>query len=273
MSSEALRPPGPPGPRGARNLRLTVEYDGTAYAGWQRQPDRPTVQGQLEDAIAQITGARSTVYGAGRTDAGVHARGQVANVFADHAIPCGQLRRALNAVTPADIAVLEVSEAPLDFDACRSAIGKRYAYALRFGDAPPALDRHRTLRVPGRLDLTAMRAAAARFVGEHDFVRFQRANSPRLTTVRALSRCEVCGGEDGEVRVVIEGSGFLYKMCRAIVGTLLEVGRGARAPQSIDELLRSRSGEGCEAGSGPTAPAHGLVLERVFYDEGGGPVG
>ncbi len=253
-----------------RNLRLTIEYDGTDFAGWQVQAVGRTVQGELERAIERITGNRATVYGAGRTDAGVHAAGQVASFRSDTALEPGRLLRALEATTPHDIAILAVEDADPSFHARRSATGKHYSYALQGGWPRPALDRRRVAAVWGRLDHAAMRLAAEVLVGRHDFAAFQGANSPRATTERTLARCELVPDARLPNRLVVhlEADGFLYKMCRAIVGTLVEVGRGALTVDAVRALLQDPAGQK----AGFTAPAHGLTLERVFYSSApGGP--
>lgn len=245
-----------------RNIRLLIEYDGTAYAGWQYQPHAPTVQGAIEQAIEQVTRARSTLYGSGRTDAGVHARGQVANFRTASGATPFKLRAGINATTPRDIYVLDAEEVPDAFHARKSAIGKRYSYTLLAGGRHPALDRHRIAVVHERLDPAPMQEAAAMLVGTHDFAAFQNADSPRADTVRTLTRLEM-SLEGALFRFTIEGTGFLYKMCRTLVGTLVEVGLGKRQAASVLALLA----HGDRTLAGQAMPAKGLVLEEVMYPE------
>jgi len=251
--------PGAPAPR---TLRLTLEYDGTEFEGWQSQgAGHRTVQDVLEAALEQVTGRRCPVAGAGRTDAGVHAEGQVASCRPSTALSPEDLCRALNAVLPLDLAVREVAPVPAGFHARRSARGKLYRYALWNGPVRSPL-RERThwgVRTP--LDVGAMRAAAALLVGTHDFAAFQSSGGGTRTSVRTLERLDVEGAPGGEIRVWAGADGFLRHMVRALVGTLVEVGRGRRAPGDLPEVLAS----GDRARAGPTAPARGLTLVRVEY--------
>ncbi len=245
-----------------RNIRLLIEYDGTAYAGWQRQPHVVNVQGTIEAAIEQVTRSHSTLHGSGRTDAGVHARGQVANFNTASPMRLDQLQRAINATTPRDICILQADEVSAEFHARKSAIGKHYSYSLLAGGRYPALDRHRIAVVHSRLDLEAMREGAALLKGEHDFAAFQNADSPRQDTVRNLTRLEIERDQD-LFAFELQGNGFLYKMCRTLVGTLVEIGQGKRSAVSLEELLVS----GDRRLAGPAMPSHGLVLEQVFYPD------
>jgi len=243
-----------------RNIRLVIEYDGTAYAGWQMQSNARTIQGEIEAAIEQVTRSQSTLYGSGRTDAGVHARGQVANFRTDCEMPLRKLRRAINATTPRDIVILDLDEVPDGFHARKSAVSKRYSYCLLTGDNHAALDRHRIVVLHGALELAPMGEGAALLVGTHDFAAFQNADSPRQDTVRRLVRLDI--EADGEqLTFQIEGAGFLYKMCRTLVGTLVEVGQNKRSVASLAALLDA----GDRRQAGPAMPAHGLVLEEVRY--------
>lgn len=245
------------------NFRLVIEYDGTEFEGWQLQPGGArTVQGAIEAALARVVGAAVGVHGAGRTDAGVHALGQVANVHLDTALDPATLRDALNAGLPRDVAVREVALAPEAFHARRDARAKHYAYRLWTGAVRSPLRDRMSLWVRRPLDLAAMRAAAAGLVGTHDFTSFRAAGSSVATSVRTLHAVTIDGAAGGEVVLRFEGSGFLRHMVRNLVGTLLEVGRARRAPQEMAALLAV----GDRTRAGPTAPARGLVLERVDYD-------
>jgi tRNA pseudouridine38-40 synthase len=242
-------------------FRLVLEYDGAAFAGWQVQPQVETVQGALEVAIAQVTGCRVRVVGAGRTDAGVHAEGQVASVGIETALDAERLRLALNGVLPRSVAVVEASEAPASFHARRDARSKRYRYAIWNGAIRSPLRAARAWCLQRPLDLVAMREAATAFVGTHDFASFQTAGSDVTTTERTLDRIEILGARGGEITLVFEGSGFLRHMVRNLTGTLVEVGSGRRAASEMPALLAARD----RRRAGRTAPAHGLTLEWVRY--------
>jgi len=243
-------------------FRVLLEYDGRPFAGWQIQAGgEPTVQGALQAAIAQVTGEAAGVTGSGRTDAGVHAEGQVASFALAGAWPPERLLRALNGVLPRAVAVRAVEPAPDGFDALRDATGKRYRYRIWNGAARSPLRAARFAHVPRPLDVVAMRAAAAGLVGEHDFRSFQAAGSETRTTVRRLGRLDVCGDPGGEIHIVAEGNGFLRHMVRNLAGTLIEVGLGRRDAGSMSALLAAVD----RRAAGPTAPAEGLTLEHVHY--------
>jgi tRNA pseudouridine38-40 synthase len=243
-----------------RTLRLLIAYDGTRFVGWQRQAEGESIQGLLEDALAPIEGAPVTVHGAGRTDAGVHALGQVASIRVANRHDPATLLRAVNARLPADIRVLSVDEVDADFHARFSARSKRYRYQIRLSPIANPFDRAFTWHVPEPLDVESVRAAAALLVGRHDFGAFRSAGSETSGTVRTVTRSELM--LDELLVYEISGNGFLRHMVRAIVGTLVEVGRGARTPGNITELLHG----GTRADAGRTAPAHGLHLVAVDYD-------
>lgn len=247
--------------------RLVLEYDGTFFAGWQMQPDgRRTVQAELARALERITGARAVPLAAGRTDAGVHAEGQVASVRLETHLPDPTLLRALDAVLPPDLAVRELARAPDGFHALRDARAKLYRYAIWNGPTRSPLRAGRSLRVAGRLDAGAMARAARHLEGTHDFASFCAAGSGARTTVRTLRRVAVRLPAPGEIAVEILGEGFLRHMVRIAVGTLLEVGRGRREPDELPGILAARD----RRAAGPTAPAHGLTLVRVDYDAAAG---
>jgi tRNA pseudouridine38-40 synthase len=244
------------------SFRLVLEYDGTDFAGWQSQAQgERTVQATLVAALAEFTTGPVRVAGAGRTDAGVHAEGQVAAATLDTRLDAATLLRALNAKLPDDLAVVAVAPAPDGFDPRREARGKLYRYAVWNGTEPSPLRRRRWHHVREPLDVPAMRSAAADLVGRRDFASFQGAGSSATSTVRTLTRAAVEGGARGEVRFELEGDGFLRHMVRNAVGTLLEVGLGRRDPGSLPALLAARD----RSRAGPTAPACGLTLVRVDY--------
>jgi tRNA pseudouridine38-40 synthase len=246
-----------------RWLKLTVAYDGTHYAGWQIQPHEPTVQAAMAEAWRAITGEEATLTASGRTDAGVHALGQVVGLSTESELPAERLLQGLNAKLPDDVVVRAVEAAPPDFHATHDALKKLYRYQIHNSRVRPLFERHYRWHFPQPLDVEAMQASAKHLVGRHDFACFETTGSERSSTVRTLTRVEVGqGGAEGEqIDIDVEGDGFLYNMVRGIVGTLVEVGRGAREPQWVTEVLATRD----RKRAGPNAPAHGLVLVRVEY--------
>ena len=244
------------------NFRLTLEYDGADFNGWQAQPgDQRTVQAVLEAAIAQVTGARIRVAGASRTDAGVHALGQVASAEIPTQLAPAALQRAVNGVLPADVAVVGSELAPDDFHARFSALGKLYRYRVWNGAIRSPLRAARSYTVVRKLDCSAIAKAAEAFVGCHDFAALQAAGSAVENTVRTVRRLEIECEPAGDLVFWVEGDGFLRHMVRNLVGTLLEVGTGRRSIESMTELLAARDRQW----AGPTAPSAGLTLMRVFY--------
>ena len=246
-----------------RTVKLTIQYDGTAYVGWQRQAEGASIQGLVEDALAPIEGSPVTVHGAGRTDAGVHALGQTASVTLTTALPADAIARALNAVLPADIRIVSAEDVALDFHARFSSTGKTYEY--RIVNAPfisPFLVRY-AWHIPQRLDVGAMRSAGAHLVGRHDFAAYQGTGSIVHSTERTVESIEWSSGagHDAPLAIRITGEGFLRHMVRNIVGALVEVGTGRWDAARPFEALRSRS----RAHGARTAPAHGLFLVGVRY--------
>jgi tRNA pseudouridine38-40 synthase len=245
-----------------RTLKLTLTYDGTRFVGWQRQAEGDSIQGLLEAALSRFAGTPVTAHGAGRTDAGVHALGQVASAQIATAHDPATLVRALNANLPPDIRVVAVEDVAADFHARFSASGKTYRYVLDTAAIADPFTRGYAWHLPEALDLAAMAAAAAVLVGTHDFAAFQSVGTDTRTTVRTLIRAEVTGAVGERVRCEFTGDGFLRHQVRAMVGTLVEVGRGRRAPGAIATLLAT----GRRADAGATAPPHGLFLVAVDYD-------
>jgi tRNA pseudouridine38-40 synthase len=244
-------------------FRLLLEYDGTDFAGWQVQKGGGrTVQGCMIEAL-QILGAGGPVRvtGAGRTDAGVHAEGQVASVHLETRLGCSELTRALNGNLPRDVAVREVTAVADDFDARRGAKSKLYVYRIWNGPQRSPLRYRRAMTVLQPLAVEPMREAARHLLGEHDFTSLQATGSDVATTVRQLYRADLDGQSGGEIRLEIEGSGFLRYMVRNIAGTLIEVGKGWRDPASIPALLSAKD----RSQAGATAQARGLTLVRVDY--------
>lgn len=247
-----------------RTLRIKLAYDGTAFLGWQLQATGRTVQGELEAAVTRMTGQAVRVAGAGRTDAGVHALGQVASLRCDTAIPADKLRLGLDALTPDDLAILEVADVPAEFHARHSARGKIYWYRVHNEPLRSPFHRRWAWHVRAPLDRAAMRAAADRLLGTHDFSSFRLAGCDARTPVRELRRIDLVEREDGLLQLELEASAFLRGMARAIAGTLVEVGRGRLAPEAMPEILAARD----RAAAAQTAPAHGLYLVHVHYPPG-----
>jgi len=241
--------------------RATIAYDGTGYHGFQRQaPEHePTIQGELERALNRIGQPNVTVTGSGRTDAGVHATGQVIAFDADWRHPVEALKRALNAALPNEVAVLELAEAAPDFHPRYDAVSREYVYTIYHAPLRHPLWRLYALHVAEPLEVGAMNAAAARLVGEHDFAAFGQPTAGEVT-LRRMMRAE-CRAEPPFIRVELEANGFLYRMVRSLVGTLLAVGRGGMTPEQFCDVLKSRDRSRAEA----VAPPHGLCLTRVRY--------
>jgi tRNA pseudouridine38-40 synthase len=246
-----------------RNIRLLLEYDGTRYHGWQRQPDAVTIQEVLEAAVARLTGEAVALIGSGRTDAGVHALGQVANFRTGSAIPLKAFHQGLNSILPRDIVVLAAAAAPPEFHARKSARAKTYEYRILNRPNRSPLHHHYAWWLAPRLDLAAMTAAAAALPGEHDFTAFRASGSDNKNPVRRVLAAEWCEGPGGWLTFTITATGFLRGMVRSLVGTMSEVGRGKAPPRVLEELLAS----GARHLAGPTAPAQGLYLVEVFYGE------
>ncbi len=247
-----------------RCLKLTLAYDGREFHGWQRQAGVRTVQQAVEQTARRILREPVVVEGASRTDAGVHARGQVAAIRTDCPIPLDRLRRALAHALPPDVQLVDLAEAPPDFDPVRDAVRKCYRYRIYNSPDRPVADGllGRVWHVWWPLDIERMRDAAQRLVGTHDFAAFATRGSQRRTTVRTIDRIDI--QRNGRVITIdVEGRGFLYRQVRNMVGTLVEVGRGHWPPERIDEILASRDRQQ----AGPTAPACGLSLQWIEYEE------
>jgi len=244
----------------SRRLRLLVEYDGTDFSGWQRQPGQRTVQGSLEDAVREMTGESVFIRAAGRTDAGVHADGQVASLDLEANIPVHGILRGLNTILPTDLALLDVAEAAPDFDARFSARGKVYRYTVWTHLVRSPRRARDTWHVRHPVDVEAMRAAAAALVGEHDFRAFRASDCDRKTTRRVVRRLDV-DRQGALLTIDVEATAFLKNMVRILVGTLVDVGRGRIGAATIPRMLET----GDRTIGGMTAPAHGLTLLRVIY--------
>lgn len=243
-----------------------MEYDGTAYNGWQIQNNAPSVQAALEKAAARLGGVPVRVGGAGRTDAGVHARGQVAVLALPGALPLDKVPEALNSRLPDDIAVLAAAEAGDDFDPRRHCVMKQYSYSLTLGPVRPALGDRRSWHLKRPLDVPAMRRAAGMFRGDHDFTSFcnrELAQRDNRRTVERSELDELPPDSAGRRRLVyrVEGRSFLYNQVRAMVGTMVDVGAGRFVPDDVAAMLAARD----RAASGQSAPPWGLCLEWVLY--------
>ncbi len=247
-----------------RNIKLTIEYDGTNYHGWQIQKNAVTVQEKVEKAFEKLLGTRVGIVGCSRTDVGVHAFGQVAHFHTDSGIPADKFAYAVNNLLPEDIVVRKSEEAAGDFHARYSSKGKKYRYLICNAPHHSALLRNRACHVRPELDFEAMKKAAGYFVGQHDFAAFQATGGQVRSTVREIYQMSLLKKEENEgslIELEVSGSGFLYNMVRIIAGTLIYVGMGklqeAEIPDIIKSLDRTRAGK--------TAPAQGLYLVEIYY--------
>ncbi|HVU86870.1 MAG TPA: tRNA pseudouridine(38-40) synthase TruA [Pirellulales bacterium] len=253
-----------------RTFKLTLAYDGTAYAGWQLQPGKPTIQAALETALHKVTGETIRAAASGRTDAGVHALGQVVSFHSSTALSCETLCNALNAELPRDIAALAVRPAADGFHARRDCIRKRYRYLIHDGPVADVFRRRVAWQYRQPLDAGRMSRAAQAFVGTHDFRSFESRWPQRSSSVRTIYEATVERGRGERTHLLaceFSGNGFLYNMVRAMVGTLVEVGRGVRPEGWPAEVIAA----GARSAAGMTAPAHGLFLVRVDYPSAEGP--
>ncbi|MHC4065713.1 MAG: tRNA pseudouridine(38-40) synthase TruA [Planctomycetota bacterium] len=246
----------------ARNVKLVIAYDGTDFHGWQVQPGLRTVQGMVEQAVRRVVRHQVETIGSGRTDAGVHAAGQVANFATDCLIPADRLKKAIGSRLPKDLCLLEACDVSPDFHATRSAVSKLYRYRIHNASHRPVtcLAQRQTYHFWHELDTERMRSAARHLIGTMDFAAMASKGAARETTVRTVLRCEVERRFD-EIQINVEGKGFLYNQVRNMVGTLVEVGRGHWEPDRVAEILARKSRQA----AGPTAPARGLCLQWVRY--------
>lgn len=245
-----------------RNIKLVIHYDGTNYHGWASQPETATVQGTIEKAIEKLTGLSVKVNGSSRTDAGVHALGQIAHiVLTDCPVPTENFVKALNNLLPEDIAIADICEMPEDFDAISDTVEKRYDYLINTAPIRPVLARNQWHR-PGKLDVEKMQQGAQQLVGKKDFKSFASAADQRESSVRTISLCQV-KQESDVIKISVAADGFLYNMVRNIVGTLVEVGRGRWEPDTIEDILAAKD----RNAAGPIAPASGLCLMEIYYTD------
>ncbi|MBL8952778.1 MAG: tRNA pseudouridine(38-40) synthase TruA [Myxococcaceae bacterium] len=245
-------------------IKLTLEYDGTHYVGWQIQENGPTVQGRVQRALAELLGESVTVTGAGRTDSGVHAMGQVAHFDSPRALPLKAYWMGLNGMLPEDIAVVTAEEVSPAFDARRWARGKRYRYRIGNRRARSPMRRNTHWEIFQPLDLEAMRRATEALIGQHDFQSFRAADCQSPTSVRKLTKIDVTGAVGDEIVIDVEGTAFLKHMVRNLVGSLADVGRAKRPFTWLGELLEKRD----RTLAGMTAPPQGLALMEVLYGDG-----
>lgn len=240
---------------------MTIEYDGTAYAGWQVQVNAVTVQGVVETALGQVMHQPVRIYSAGRTDAGVHARGMTAHFQTTSNLPLQAFREGVNRFLPSDVAIREVREMPTDFHARFAARGKWYRYTIYNHQIRSPLNARTAWHLRGALDLVLMRRAAGCLIGVHDFRAFRSSGCVARTTLREIFQVDILA-EGAFVRIDVRGTGFLRHMVRMLVGTLVEIGQGRRPVEDLARLLQGETG----LVRGPTAPAHGLCLQAVWYD-------
>ena len=245
-----------------KKFKIIVEYDGSAYHGWQRQKTDPSVQEKIETALATMTGVRLTLTGSGRTDAGVHALGQTAHFSCHTRLEAGELLRGLNSLLPGDIVIRDCQQVPESFHARFDVRRKTYQYRILNRPLPAAIGRQYLWQIRRPLDTDAMARGLAHIIGTHDFKAFEGTGSPRAHTEREIFRAEIEKEAQGILAINIEGSGFLRFMVRNIVGTLVEVGTGKRTPEDFRHILASRD----RSQAGATAPPQGLFLVRVDYE-------
>jgi tRNA pseudouridine38-40 synthase len=244
-----------------KNFKITIEYAGSRYCGWQRQNNDPTIQEAIEQALKKMTGRNISLIGSGRTDAGVHAWGQVANFKCETTLKAEDFLGGLNSLTPEDIVIAACEEVNDEFHARFSAKSKRYIYRILNRSNPAAVYRQYAWHIRKDLNLEAMRAAISHLIGSHDFKAFEGAGSPRAHTVRNVFKASLTQEDDGYAVFESEADGFLRFMVRNIVGTLVEVGLGKITPDDFKLILDSKD----RSRAGTTAPAHGLFLKRANY--------
>lgn len=244
-----------------RNIKIIIEYEGTNYFGWQKQPKGPTIQETIENALENIAGERIFLSGSGRTDSGVHARGQVASFNTESKIKAAKLQMGLNSILPRDITIIDAQDVDKDFHAQFSAKSKLYTYNILNRTHPSALLRKRSWYVPQQLDIDQMKKAAEYLVGEHDFKAFAQSGAEVKTTIRTVLSVGIEQADKDILEFNIEATGFLKRMVRLAVGTLVQVGRGRITPLDFSEILDS----GEKTKFVYAAPAHGLYLEEVRY--------
>ena len=244
-----------------RTIKLVIEYDGTNYLGWQVQAKGLTIQGMIEEKLKLLTGESVRLIGSGRTDAGAHAFGQVAHFKVQNRMDVGTIQKAINSLLPPDIVIKKVEEVEENFHARKQARSKVYEYRILNQSIRPVFHRGYAWHIVQKLDMEEMKKATQKLVGENDFSSFRSTGTPTKTAIRKVFRAEWKRGRGGLIRFEIEASGFLKQMVRAIVGTLVEVGRGKISSEEFPRILESKD----RKEAGPTAPAQGLFLKEVKY--------
>lgn len=243
-----------------RNIKLIIEYDGKGFNGWQKQPGKPNIQGEIENAIERITGEEVELYASGRTDAGVHAIAQTANFKTNSNIPIEKLCLAINSQLKNSIVIKEATEVDEKFHCRYNCKGKKYRYIINNSTNGSAIYRGLEYHMPVKLDVDKMREAAKYFVGTHDFKAFKSSGTSSKSSVREIYTAEVTK-ENERITIELTGSGFLYNMVRIISGTLVDVGLGKIKPEEIKDIIESKD----RTRAGKTLPAHGLYLVEVYY--------
>jgi len=246
-----------------RNIKLTIEYDGSRYDGWQRlgkNSGQTTIQGKIEEVLHKMTGEDIELTGSGRTDAGVHAYAQVANFHTETKMKCYEIKHYLNRYLPRDIAVFHVADVDERFHSRLNVKSKKYVYRIAIGEVPSVFDRKYTYYCFDRLDVAAMKKAASYLTGRHDFKAFSSIKKTNKSTVREIYSIDI-SNNGKEIQITVHGNGFLYNMVRIIAGTLIEVGKGERRPEDMKRILESKDREQ----AGATAAAQGLFLMEVEY--------
>lgn len=243
-----------------RNIKLVIEYDGKKFGGWQKQPNKLNIQGEIEKAIEEITGESIELNASGRTDAGVHSLGQTANFKTNSTIELEKIPIAINSKLKQSIRVISAEEADENFHARYSCKGKKYRYVINNSKYGSAIYRDLEYHVPMKLDVKKMKEAAKYFEGEHDFKGFKASGTSSKSSVRTIYKAEVKKDED-KIIIELEGNGFLYNMVRIISGTLVDVGLGKIKPEDIPEIIESKD----RTKAGKTLPAQGLYLVEVYY--------
>lgn len=245
-----------------RNIKMTIEYDGGRYQGWQRLGDSDkTIQGKIENILSEMTETDIEIVGSGRTDAGTHAKGQIANFKTTSNLDLVAMRDHLNTYLPRDIIVKELEEVPERFHSRYNVVGKKYSYYVWNTVVPSAFERNYSYHYPEQLDVDRMNEACSKLIGTHDFIGFSSLKKTKKSTVRTID--EISIHREGDLlHFTFVGEGFLYKMVRIIMGTLLEIGVGRKSPECIDAIFKS----GVRSDAGMTVPSQGLFLDEVYYD-------
>lgn len=245
-----------------KNIKLTIEYDGGRYQGWQRLGDSDkTIQGKIENILTQIIGMKTEIIGSGRTDAGTHAKGQIANFKTDAKITITEIMDTLNHQLPRDIVIKKIEEVPERFHARYNAKGKKYSYHVWNDVVPSAFERNYSYHYPQELDFAAMNQACLKLMGKHDFIGFSSLKKTKKSTVRTIDELSI-QKEGSLLHFTFVGDGFLYKMVRIIMGTILEIGAGEMSLETIDEIFESK----IRSEAGMTVPSQGLFLDEVYYN-------